>query len=453
MIEGKQFFAIRGNMKSGTNWICRLLNLHPQISCQGEFHWERITSQLIRTYHQSRNLKNQEGLLDSTWACLDRFIKESMVLACDPDAIWIGDRTPSYIEPSIIIGARVFDLVRDGRDILVSSAYHFFNNPDVFPNFTSTDDLKERLDCFQTNPNFFLENPHELLASTELVRDISLHWANTVQTNRKTIRDHSEMVAMEIRYEDVHRDTESMRRKMYAFLDVDPEMAAPLAINTTPGFRKERPDQFLRKGAVGDWKNYITRTAKEVFNEVAGQTLIDTGYVDTMDWATVEPLPTMVSRTTDGSDGPENKLPAHLVHQPAEGGSPTGCDESDSNGYLEAINPEDDRLIVQGWMLLKDGAPDSIELVSVHGDVIPASSQQRPDLQQAFPQEPTAISAGYEAVVPRQTLRKDGRHEFDIVAKRGGREAFRCRVVQQNVVRFEGLTQGPYCTNEGELRI
>ena len=112
MIDGKKFFAIRGYMKSGTNWIGRLLNLHPQISCTGEFHWQRLTTQLIDTINASENLREQDDLLNRIWQPLDRFIKETMVAACDPNAIWVGDRTPAHIETSVIIGARIFNLIR-----------------------------------------------------------------------------------------------------------------------------------------------------------------------------------------------------------------------------------------------------------------------------------------------------------------------------------------------------
>ena len=35
---------------------------------------------------------------------------------------------------------------------------------------------------------------------------------------------------------------------------------------------------FVREGIVGDWKNKLTREAREVFDHYAGQSLIDLGY-------------------------------------------------------------------------------------------------------------------------------------------------------------------------------
>ena len=36
------FFFVRGHPRSGTNWVGALLNLHPQVNCFGEFHFEDI---------------------------------------------------------------------------------------------------------------------------------------------------------------------------------------------------------------------------------------------------------------------------------------------------------------------------------------------------------------------------------------------------------------------------
>lgn len=42
--------------------------------------------------------------------------------------------------------------------------------------------------------------------------------------------------------------------------------------------------QHIRKGAVGDWKNYFSREAAELFDELAGDTLVRLGYEKDRDW-------------------------------------------------------------------------------------------------------------------------------------------------------------------------
>ena len=309
MLEGKKFFAVRGYNKSGTNWLCRLLNLHPQVSCSGEFHWNRISSQLIETYNESENLYNQDGLLDATWHAMDRFIKESIVLACDKDAIWVGDRTPSHIEPSLIIGAKVFNLIRDGRDIMVSSAFHFFNNPDFFPKFNSLEELKEPLALFRADPTHFHRYPEQLLACDALAIDTAYHWAETIQKNQDKIDGNPDMECLEVRYEALHHDIEAQRSRLYAFLEVDPELAVPLEFNTQPGFKKEKPNMFLRKGAVGDWENYFTPRLQAIFNEHAGETLIKLGYVDSLNWLELDiPSSPSTDNLADAAASPKSEV-------------------------------------------------------------------------------------------------------------------------------------------------
>lgn len=46
----------------------------------------------------------------------------------------------------------------------------------------------------------------------------------------------------------------------------------------------ESKGSFMRKGIVGDWKNYFTREAREVFDDYAGETLIELGYEDNRSW-------------------------------------------------------------------------------------------------------------------------------------------------------------------------
>jgi hypothetical protein len=46
----------------------------------------------------------------------------------------------------------------------------------------------------------------------------------------------------------------------------------------------ENPNKFLRKGIVGDWKNYFNGNHVQRFKEVAGQLLIDLGYEKDLSW-------------------------------------------------------------------------------------------------------------------------------------------------------------------------
>lgn len=288
MAAEKKYFAIRGYKKSGTNWVSQLLNLHPHISCTGEFHWHRITQQLIETFRESENLARQPGLLDATWHSMDRFIKESISLACDPAATWVGDRTPAYIEPSIIIGARTFDVVRDGRDILVSAAFHYFNNAQFFPEYDDDTSMQRALKFFRADDQHFRKHPEQLLACEPFVRETATTWARTIAHNREqaanAVAQQTDLKIHEVRYETLHHDIERERARLYEFLDCDPAIAKPLEFSSKPGFEVEQPTMFLRKGVIGDWQNYFTPPVAELFNQCAGDLLLELEYARSLDW-------------------------------------------------------------------------------------------------------------------------------------------------------------------------
>ena len=47
---------------------------------------------------------------------------------------------------------------------------------------------------------------------------------------------------------------------------------------------EENNNSFLRKGIVGDWKNYFNKESKKVFKEYAGRELIKLGYEKDFKW-------------------------------------------------------------------------------------------------------------------------------------------------------------------------
>ena len=278
ILEGKKFFVVRGFMKSGTNWLCRLLNLHPDISCAGEFHWQNIAGPFVSTLEQSNLFNQKTGLRHEMWMRMDRMMKECMVLANHPDATWIGDRTPAHIAPSVVMDARIFNLIRDGRDVLISRAYHFFNFPKVFPKYAEMPENKRRLREFKLDSHFFIKNPDELLGCTEFVEESAHYWAEAITLDDNVTKDLPDGRVLRVFYEDLHRDIEQQRKRLYEFLEVDPDQAAELSFNTEPGFKKEIPNRFLRKGAVGDWKNYMTPAAMDGFLKHAGDVMEKLNY-------------------------------------------------------------------------------------------------------------------------------------------------------------------------------
>lgn len=285
MSEMPKLLAVRGYMRSGTNWVCNLLNLHPDVQCVGEFHWQRVI-EVVRS-----NLERLDGCVDLdrlrviAMARFNETIRDVIVEANGGDTRFVGDRTPTMIDHEVLPDAHYFDVVRDGRDVLVSRAYHVFRLPSSYPPFENDPAMREVLAEFDEDRQLFFKHPEKLLANRRFVRGTARQWSKFVRHNESVVEAHPELKVMRVRYDQIHRNTEETREEMYRFLGLDPGLAEPLGQRTSAGFEKERPRNLYRKGIVGDWKNYFNDQAKAWFLEGAGDTLERLGYATDDQWS------------------------------------------------------------------------------------------------------------------------------------------------------------------------
>jgi hypothetical protein len=97
-----------------------------------------------------------------------------------------------------------------------------------------------------------------------------------------------------------------------------------------------------------------------------------------------------------------------------------------SSGFVEHCREEQGHLLVVGWMLLEDCAPDSIEILAPDGSVQQVEGCERTDLKEAFPAIHEAQRGGYWAALPEARFVRAGEWRFRLRARRGGRIAFEC---------------------------
>jgi hypothetical protein len=291
------FFFVRGHPRSGTNWVGALLNLHPQVNCFGEFHFEDIRNAIDAQQAQPWQITAREPLKTVMDRSFEDMVRRAMLTleSRKPAARWIGDRTPRGLRV-FVEGAPHFLIIRDGRDVLVSWTFHVLRmRPHVLdvvvpaelrPGFNR---LHER---FNADKAFFSKNPHELLSDEGWVRLVAGRWAGWMRADRESVRriEAGEKGARAklqvIRYEALHADPEGGRRAMYELLDLDADRALPLSAEskTEAGFEQEDPTSFWRHGQVGDWKRYSTDSFKTWFKESAGEVLAELGYERDQNW-------------------------------------------------------------------------------------------------------------------------------------------------------------------------
>jgi len=176
---------------------------------------------------------------------------------------------------------------RDGRDVMVSLYHHCFflskNEPTGSPfmeiirndlPFANYENIRENLPAFIEY--FFTRQRYPSFTWAEFVR----RWYG-----RKGITY--------VRYEDLNRDTPGQLRRVISELtgkNVGSEKVAKvtqeLSFERLSGRRRgeENKNSFLRKGIVGDWRNYFNKEASECFDLHAGDELILLGYESDRSW-------------------------------------------------------------------------------------------------------------------------------------------------------------------------
>ena len=303
---GTPVFFVVGQQKSGTTWLMRILDAHPEILCRGEgrffgARWRQegvkrvdqkrppsslynaiLGSEYLRLWVErsvwSRNDDPEEHVANLTRMAVDYFLVGELTKT---GKRMVGDKspllTPETIKEisAIYPEARVVHIVRDGRDAAVSAAFHSRN-------------FGKRGRGSRTPGN----EDQSLFAEGQLEK-LAADWGSRVS---KTVEDGPALLGegyTEVRYEDLlARPVEEVRR-LLGFLGADASEEAARRCVSSASFEKlskgrkrgeEDPTSFFRKGVAGDWRSVFTEEDRRVFKEAAGGLLVELGYEKDLDW-------------------------------------------------------------------------------------------------------------------------------------------------------------------------
>lgn len=287
LLASAGLFIVTGVTKSGTTWLQRMLDSHPQVACGGESKLNVFLTQLgpaLRAYNETlvktnnkiyreqaiyQTLGREAALEIMRYLFRDRLeaVRRAALAAGKAGALrWIGDKDPDYKRElttwrDILPEARVISTTRDGRDCYVSLWFHLY--PDRDPRAA--------------------ENRSDFLGRLE---GHAATWRDTMAKFQKDAADHPGR-HFAIRYETLLADALGEMTRLFEWLDCDADettvagIVARNAFAVASGGRQPGeadPQSFLRKGIAGDWKNHFDEECNRLYCRVAGEALQKAGY-------------------------------------------------------------------------------------------------------------------------------------------------------------------------------
>ncbi len=132
-------------------------------------------------------------------------MKRCLAHAAETGATIVGDRTPHTLAPIVLPDSPHLSIIRDGRDVLVSRAFHLYNNVDVHQLLERIPEMRDDHQKFVANPWYFKENPEQLLRHEVMVRESVRLWRRHLDSDRNTVEKHPYLQVRFVKYEDIHR--------------------------------------------------------------------------------------------------------------------------------------------------------------------------------------------------------------------------------------------------------
>lgn len=329
--EEVPIFFVVGASRSGTSWLMRALDFHPEILCQGEGRFfgrdfkvkggeQRSTgksgsgvppSSLYNALAESEHLRlwmersvwTREDDIEEHFNNLTResiryFLTQK--LSKSGGKRIVGDKTPftgrTVVREmgEIYPEARVIHIVRDGRDRVVSLMHILWERGlDRGGVYSLSSEEQDKRDRYRENPREFLGSGESIFTESRL-RLTAEQWRAQVGI---ASQDGPTLLGenyTEVRYEDLLERSEEEFGRLLRFLGADSGEKAVARCLDLSSFEKrsggrgrgEEDSSFpaARKGIAGDWKNVFTEEDKTVFKEVAGDLLVDLGYERDGNW-------------------------------------------------------------------------------------------------------------------------------------------------------------------------
>jgi hypothetical protein len=261
----KQLFFIGGAPRSGTTWVQRILDSHPEVSCGGEGLFQKHLAEPLEAMMKQRaealSAKNAILFGDTGGFPLPQsedveiLVGTAILLSLRQQSAGkpcraVGEKTPEnvFFYPrlrQLFPKSKCIVIARDPRDLL-TSAWHFFHKPAADEDETAAKFAFIRLAL------------PSLEQGARMALDLAARHPADVMT---------------ITYESLRRTPAFVVANMFRFLSVSDassivaDCVARTSFAALTGGRQagdERKGAFFRKGVAGDWRSTLTPPMNEL---------------------------------------------------------------------------------------------------------------------------------------------------------------------------------------------
>lgn len=310
LAEVKQFFPrekffILGHARSGTTLLMRLLRLHPEVHCNYQAHFF-TRKPLLKSLVDSAEIEEWLARKSNRWNH-GRDLSP-LVLRATADFIMerdaaregkniVGDKSPSSVIHGQVVremhslypDAKIVNIVRDGRDVLISERFRNFVEESKF--LTAED--KRIISDLKTDPAPFGDGRRSLFTET-FIRNIAKRWADDLTEIDSEGKRLYEKKYISLRYEDMLAKPYVELSRLWKFLGVkkmgktlEKKLLAEMSSNPDEEWQTKRNEgiaSFLPKGQAGNWQRLFTSRDKALYKEIAGDVLVKWGYEKDLGW-------------------------------------------------------------------------------------------------------------------------------------------------------------------------
>lgn len=298
-------FFIYGHARSGTTLLTRLVRLHPEVHCNYQAHFftrapllqSLVADQEVGAWLGRRSNRWNHGrdLSPVVLRAVSDFIMEREARPLGKSIV--GDKSPNSLLDGEAVrllhdvypDGRLVFIVRDGRDAALSHRFQaFIDNPQNL----SPEESRIR-QAFASDPQPFLKGERSIFTE-KTIRQAASGWVKNVSETDCMGRELFGDRYFCLRYEDILRQPWEEMSRLWSFLGADsqvPELQANLQAelqqNPDADWQNQKAGeiaQALQKGKRGTWQELFTPRDRQVFKEIAGETLLAWRYEQDLDW-------------------------------------------------------------------------------------------------------------------------------------------------------------------------